>query len=974
MMKKVNGRFVLFAVSICTICDAVSYANETLAPNLVYQTQPTQTLTTGRPLIELPVIRSKGGTLRAQVSMISAGYESDPIKFGDDDVFSSQSPFPNASQSTPSNPGGSQPFTAAYAYQLKAYGKKYPPAYPPPILQLKKGDRLDLDISDQLMGSLGVESSMLYETNFHGHGLHVSPLTMGDNIYPSIQDPGTASTPQAMRVRIQIPKNQESGLNWFHPHKHTQTNQQVYGGLAGLMVIGDPLDPWPRYQSGPAALKQRYIGLQEVNIQKTDVSGTTVQESGKNRLLNYQASNILPITGSGNCFNGQPYGSPACSWQKRVNGQLNPVITIRPGETQVWNIGSIGAFGSFNLAITDGQLQNPWDATLLVNDGNASSAKTHQSIDIKPLPLKLSADPNRMNDLVAPTLIMPGNRLSMAVTAPKTAGTYYLIDGWGGCNSPTTSGSCTTSSQPIYYILATIQVAGSVDQKPAPVFRVKNPNYDLFTAEATSKRSYVFAIKAPSAPPAEFLINGATFGNGPLTQVQIGSIEEWTLINEKTFNSPNRNGSINSNSANHPFHIHQGNFIVTSINGQPVNPYATNESQLSLNYISPRDEVNIPQPANPGAVNPVRSEMTIKFRVEDFPGKYVFHCHILKHEDQGMMVPIFAFGPVDGLRGVFGAFPGSTSGAVNVIDGTGQLTAQKRPFGKNFSGGINTAAALGAAKYYSTFAVSQASKGFQIAVFDGPKSKEIARFDAFASQANNPGQGTSVALGDINGDSLPEIIVGSRRSGVAELRIFSAHGTLMRQYKAFLPGNYPNGINVAAGDVNGDNFDDIIVGGGAGAAPVVTAFSGRAINNRQPLQTLFQFTAAGDSTSGVRVAAGYVAPATRPSYIANIVTTPEIGASAGTVEVWNTAYGATEGSSGSTSSDHAHSTAAAGVPQRITSYTPFPELPVPVQLQTGYVGVPGVPQVFAWSSVERVAATSFDDSSTANTQYLGLTY
>ena len=217
-----------------------------------------------------------------------------------------------------------------------------------------------------------------------------------------------------------------------------------------------------------------------------------------------------------------------------------------------------------------------------------------------------------------------------------------------------------------------------------------------------------------------------------------------------------------------------------------------------------------------------------------------------------------------------------------------------------------------------------------------------------------PGKkGVSVALGDINGDGNPEVIVGSRSSGSSKLRIFSPTGVLMMKFDGFLAGDFPSGVNVAAGDVDGDNFDDIIVGAGAGQSPVVTIYSGRQLTYRQGLQTIIQFTAQGDSQSGVRVATGYVAPATLPGFIGNVVTTPETGTGSGTVQVWNT-----------------QSAASPLVP--MTSYTPFPGNPQPVQLQTGYVGIPGIAQVFAWNTPNRVASTSFDTASKAKTTYLNL--
>src|SRR5262249_49119643 len=160
--------------------------------------------------------------------------------------------------------------------------------------------------------------------------------------------------------------------------------------------------------------------------------------------------------------------------------------------------------------------------------------------------------------LAAATLIMPGNRITLAVTAPKTPGTYYLIDGWGGQDKPAVD----AKGQQQFYVLATIQVDGDV-VNDTPTFGPVGPVDPLFFVTPDGKRTFEFSI-VPGPTPEQnvFLINGQTFGNGVMPQVQIGTVEEWTLTNPT---SPAAN-------ANHPFHIHQGNFIVTAVNGVPVDP------------------------------------------------------------------------------------------------------------------------------------------------------------------------------------------------------------------------------------------------------------------------------------------------------------------------------------------------------------------------------------------------------------------
>ena len=897
---------------------------DTLAPNLFQQ--GSQNLISGQPLQEIPVIRGKGGVLRAKADMVSAGFSANPLGYGDETVYASKTPFPNVSQS-----GGKQTFTSPYAYRFTAYGKAYAAGYPAPILALKPGQKLDVDIANQLAENVGVASDSLYETNFHTHGFHVSPLSMADNIYPSIND--ATGTPDAMRVRIPLPDNQPEGINWYHVHHHTQTNPQVYGGLAGLITVGDPLDPWPKYKpEGARPLKQLYLMLSEVNLQKTDEAGQVADPAGLTRLL--------PYGGVGSVTQNLQAGKVQANWQKRVNGQLNPVIRLRPGETQVWNLAATGAFGGYNLAITDGQLQNPWQGTLLTLDGNAEGAK--------PLNMPLTADPARMQDRVANTLIMSGNRLTLAVTAPQQAGTYYLIDGWGGNNDYLVD----ANNQQGYLILATIDVSGKPETRPAPVFTADAPDYSLFNAPVDKRRRFEFSIKdaASGKDPEGFLINGQPFGSDTMPQLQIGTVEEWTLVNVTTGTGQN------TNQANHPFHIHQGNFIVTAINDVPVDPNVTSPIN-SLNYITPRDTVNIP----------INGSVKIKFTVDDYPGKYVFHCHILKHEDQGMMDPVLAFGPRDGLRAAFGTTQAGNPGLMNVIDGVGKPLKTRYPFGKGFMGGLSTADALGAAKYYSTYAVGMASEGFDVAVFGGKKEAQLAKFRAFQPDAAHPGKGVSVALGDISGDGLPEVIVGSRQAGSARLKIFSTHGKLLHTFDGLIPGDFPNGINVAAGDINSDNFDDVIIGAGDGHAPVVLALDGRAIAERQTPTVLLEFIANGGATAGARVAVGYVAPGTRPSYLANILTTPESGPDTGFVDVWNP-YAVMTQHTGMVMHSATYPTAL----QSLAHYQPFPGKNDSLQISTGYLGSPGIAQGFAWTSPGQVAATTLDQAGETQTQMLYL--
>jgi subtilisin-like proprotein convertase family protein len=113
--------------------------------------------------------------------------------------------------------------------------------------------------------------------------------------------------------------------------------------------------------------------------------------------------------------------------------------------------------------------------------------------------------------------------------------------------------------------------------------------------------------------------------------------------------------------------------------------------------------------------------------------------------------------------------------------------------------------------------------------------------------------GVRVATGDVNGDGVPDIITGPGPSGGPDIRVFDGKtGALIREFMAFDP-RFTGGVFVAAGDVNGDGFADIIVGADAGGGPEVRVFSGK---DGTPLFSFFAYTEA--FTGGVRVAAADV--------------------------------------------------------------------------------------------------------------------
>lgn len=126
--------------------------------------------------------------------------------------------------------------------------------------------------------------------------------------------------------------------------------------------------------------------------------------------------------------------------------------------------------------------------------------------------------------------------------------------------------------------------------------------YDNFK-EATIDNTRVLTFsEGGTSENTTFLIDGKEFDPNVVSQIMtLGTTEEWRIVNES--------------SEVHPFHIHINPFQVISINGVPIDRKSLDDT--------------FPVPAN--------GEIVMRTKYRDFDGKYVLHCHILFHEDHGMM-------------------------------------------------------------------------------------------------------------------------------------------------------------------------------------------------------------------------------------------------------------------------------------------------------------------------------------------------
>ena len=256
-----------------------------------------------------------------------------------------------------------------------------------------------------------------------------------------------------------------------------------------------------------------------------------------------------------------------------VNGQLTPMLSARPGERERWRV--INACTSRYLRLQlDGQ-----QLTLLgIDSGRFESARDVDEI-----------------------VLAPGNRADLLVTARTGTSTLRAL-GYDRGSSGGMMGGSTSSSDAV--ALATFAVAGADTVGFSEVPDQLVPN-DLRSATVTARRELVFAMGMGGGMSGSMMnatINDRTFDAARVdTGVQFGSIEEWTLTNTSMLD--------------HPLHLHVWPMQITEQGGQPVD---------SLIW---QDVVNIP----------AGSTVKVRIAFNDFSGKTVYHCHILDHEDAGML-------------------------------------------------------------------------------------------------------------------------------------------------------------------------------------------------------------------------------------------------------------------------------------------------------------------------------------------------
>jgi hypothetical protein len=186
----------------------------------------------------------------------------------------------------------------------------------------------------------------------------------------------------------------------------------------------------------------------------------------------------------------------------------------------------------------------------------------------------------------------------------------------------------------------------------------------------------------------------------------------------------------------------------------------------------------------------------------------------------------------DGKSDVVAAAGQGGGPVVSVYDGqTGQLVRTFFAYDPGFDGGVTVAVGnLNTDRFADIITGAGAGGGPQVKAFDGETNNEIASFFAYAPTFIN---GVNVAAGDVDGDGISDIVTGAGAGGGPHVRVFNGTNLAeIHSFFAFEPA-FTGGVNVAVGDMSGDGRADIFVGAGSGGGPHVKVFDGANLSLRQ---------------------------------------------------------------------------------------------------------------------------------------------
>jgi FtsP/CotA-like multicopper oxidase with cupredoxin domain len=440
-------------------------------------------------------------------------------------------------------------------------------------------------------------------TNLHFHGLTIPPVCHQDDVLHTSIQPGSAS----FEYRTRIPEDQPPGLYWYHPHLHGFTRAQVVGGASGAIIV----EGIEQKNKQVAGLPERVILIRDEDLLNPGAAPSGNSQKAPSVLLDRDGD--ARNTGDGS---GVPAKDVSLNFVSVPYPDYPPAtIRMRPLERQFWRVVNASSITYLNLQVLfEGKPQALGiagvDGAPVNDNGSGGDYVLWQ------------------NHLGVP----PGGRTEFIVTAPAQGTSASLITrsvntGRDGENDPTRTlaniVSAPDAAEPGFFLPAAAASAAasanaSATVRAAEVSRL--PWLGTVTPIRTRRLYFSERLRNPGDPKSAtdfyLTVEGqkpALFDPGssaPNIVVHQGDVEDWII--------ENRSQEL------HDFHIHQVHFLMLEWFGIPINePFL-------------RDTIPVPFWDGKTTQYPT-VRLRMDFRDPNAVGVFPFHCHLLEHEDGGMM-------------------------------------------------------------------------------------------------------------------------------------------------------------------------------------------------------------------------------------------------------------------------------------------------------------------------------------------------
>jgi FtsP/CotA-like multicopper oxidase with cupredoxin domain len=571
-------------------------------------------------------------------------------------------------------------------------------------LQLSAGDLLKIHLvnrlptidNDPYAAAWADATLSLNPTNIHLHGMLVSPryataddVTWGDNVFVynfnsanglpllGANLHGTALNDE-VDYSIPIPRDHPSGLYWFHPHIHGISQNQISAGLSGILTVGHVSDYACEHGrcGSPDTLLTRHLILKDSQV----LADGTLLSRGDSGFCGSPGAADAP--GQGGCAGASPpYPGPVDyrggRWFFTINGQQYPTITVGAASGQIWRIVNASANATYRLNLWDPVQQREMLMRVISIDGvsvdvrAASDPALQTGNRFEPEPCPNAAGEAGEGVCTKIVHLMPSSRAELEVVyrdangtpqpAPPGATAVLRTSGYASgpqgdtwpavdlakvrfSQSDAAAEALTVTGQTsrltsLRQISDELQAANA-DVPADPTCRALPPTHKrriFFGWTAQPPRTFGLGyeeIDAQGQPvPGTFLDIRAFDPGSPTVCVPLGAdnlpvAERWELVN--------------LTAADHNFHIHQAHFSVLSdaeVAGTAVPDQLRGTPVMmdSLPLVHADSTCQSVADWRAGACTAHPATVEIHFAVA---GDFVYHCHIIEHEDAGMMAVI----------------------------------------------------------------------------------------------------------------------------------------------------------------------------------------------------------------------------------------------------------------------------------------------------------------------------------------------